>query len=1657
MAPASTLIDGRYRVERELGRGGMGRVVLVREDLATSGPPRGPCACKILERDALVQAFLAEAELLARLSHPGFVRAHRLGTDEAGRRYALLSACDGPSLQDAPDADPVAVGAALLRALDHLHRLGFVHGDVAPANVLRAAPPASEFVLVDLGASGPAGSRAGATSGVLAFVAPERLEGGPLSPASDLWATGALLFRLAHGRHPFPGYPQQPLSADARPDRAHRPPHPLDPLLDRLLDVRPEERPPSAAAALVQLEALSGIPAPLVPPSDLAARLAQPTFVDVGRVLADLSARVAEADRLGRGLVELVRGGDGSGKSRLLAELGSRLAARGLRPVEVAPVPGDAPGGLIQRLLGRLGAKPYPAAEGPPRPVAMAQAVASAARAARVRPVLLVDDLHLADALSRQALEALDRATAAVPDRQARLLLVAATRDPSGGLPPWRAEDVELLLQALFPGRRVGGRVSAPLAEAARGNPGALTELLTHLSRQGVLEVDAAAVRLTGPVEAALPSLDDRARARLAATPPELRRELSLLAWTRRPLPAALLGGMTDALIEAGLAVALPDVLESPRVTTASTAIAAIAREALDPTRAHRELAARWRRAAGPDAPEALWHALEAGDPGAPERAEAALAGLTAEQRLPLLEALVARGGPGPEAAMAGAQVAADRGRFDLAEALLERALSGADDPVVASRVLTRRGALLARQSRHAAAIEAFRAAELRGAGELGPGDAAEIGAGIARSAVLSGDLDEAHRCANEAMALTHDPALRGRLGYTMGLAAWFRGELDAAQTRLEAALVDIRRAEDGVEEAAVVTALGLVAHRRGQLDAAVAHYEAALRLGERAGDDARVLTALQNLGVVHHERGVWPEALDTYREALALAEGLGQTGRVIQLAGNLGNLWRFLGELTAAREVLTRGLTLARAEANRHMEAILLTLLGEIALAEERWPLAEELLDQAIAAATGSQSATEEIEARLNLARLRLERQDHGAAKAAADEALALAERIESRGLAVQARALVAAAAHRSVHGDVEHARQQMEAALADLDAVTNPDGRWPVLVEAALLAAALGDEAASAARAAEARRLLQQLEDAVPAKHRSAFRQLRERRNAWRILSTLTRPASEAAVPAAVDGRWERLLEINKRLNTEYDVRRLLEYIMDSAILLTGAERGFLLLASDTDTDGDLDVHVARNIDRENLRNTRFKISHSIAKRVIETGDPVLTVDAMEDARYREHLSVHDLRLRSVLCLPMRVRGRVIGAIYLDNRFRAAAFGDQDTRFMEAFADQAGIAVSNAQLIEVKEQSQRALEQSQREVEALNRKLASQLEARTRELEDTHKVVVRQQRQLEARHTYGSIIGSSRSLRSVFAVMDRLLDNNIPVLIEGESGTGKELVARAIHFNGARRDRPFVAVNCGAIPANLLETELFGHVRGAFTGATSDKKGLFEAAHGGTLLLDELGELPLEMQVKLLRVLQNGEIKKVGATADIRVDVRIVAATNRRLEEEVAHGRFREDLYYRLSVVPIQLPPLRDRRDDIPELVQHFLQLNQASGLSRVSGVTPTAMALLQGYHWPGNIRQLEMVLKNASLFAEGDALQPADFHSFPDIVGAPQRGPSSTSLSGRTLADIERDAIIQALEDTRGNKKRAAEQLGIDRRTLYNKLRAYNIVIERELTVT
>ena len=314
--------------------------------------------------------------------------------------------------------------------------------------------------------------------------------------------------------------------------------------------------------------------------------------------------------------------------------------------------------------------------------------------------------------------------------------------------------------------------------------------------------------------------------------------------------------------------------------------------------------------------------------------------------------------------------------------------------------------------------------------------------------------------------------------------------------------------------------------------------------------------------------------------------------------------------------------------------------------------------------------------------------------------------------------------------------------------------------------------------------------------------------------------------------------------------------------------------------------------------------------------------------------------------------------------------------------------------------------------------------------------------EKQLEERYRFENIIGSSRRMREIFQTITQVAPTRAPVLITGESGTGKELVARAIHRRSDRKDKPFVVIHCGALVSTLLESELFGHEKGAFTGAIESKPGRFELANGGTVFLDEISEIEPSVQVKLLRVLQEQEFERVGGIKTIKVDVRIVSATNVNLEERVKEGKFREDLYYRLKVISIHLPPLRERKEDIPLMVNAFIKEANTLNKKNIRGITSRALSLLMNYHWPGNVRELKNVIESMVILARKDILTVNDV---PPYIREPEIQEDILKIKlGTPWKEIERELIFAALQKSKGNKKKAAEILGLSRRTLYRKLK-------------
>ncbi len=475
-----------------------------------------------------------------------------------------------------------------------------------------------------------------------------------------------------------------------------------------------------------------------------------------------------------------------------------------------------------------------------------------------------------------------------------------------------------------------------------------------------------------------------------------------------------------------------------------------------------------------------------------------------------------------------------------------------------------------------------------------------------------------------------------------------------------------------------------------------------------------------------------------------------------------------------------------------------------------------------------------------------------------------------------------------------------------------------------------------------------------------------------------------------------YRLLHEFSQKMLTEYELPSLINSLMDAVIAITQAEKGFLILSE----NDEFKVKVARNMHEEDVSSAVAQVSDAVVARVVKERKPLIVNDALNDADFNSSQSIINLNLCSVLCVPLLDRGSLIGLIYVGNTSITKIFTDQHLELITVFAAQASLIIANAIMIN--------------ELKLDNIELSRKLTEKR----------------------FGSIIGACDAIKDVFRTVERVAPTSVNVLIVGETGTGKELIAHEIHARSPRAKGPFITLNCGAIPENLLESELFGHVKGAFTGATHNREGSFKAAHTGTIFLDEIGEMPINLQVKLLRVLQEHTITPVGATHPEKIDIRVVAATNKDLELAIRNNEFREDLFYRLNVVMLQLPPLRHRGDDVVVIAQFLIKKICDEFNLPLKQLGADAVIALKKYDWPGNIRQLENRLKKAIVLADRSVLKPEDLDLLPEVL-----------RDIVPLADAKEQFahryILEVLERNNGNRAQTARELEVDPRTIFRYL--------------
>ena len=913
----------------------------------------------------------------------------------------------------------------------------------------------------------------------------------------------------------------------------------------------------------------------------------------------------------------------------------------------------------------------------------------------------------------------------------------------------------------------------------------------------------------------------------------------------------------------------------------------------------------------------------------------------------------------------------------------------------------------------------------------------AEMGGWRAQLHLSLGQFDQALTAARAGLAFNPSGAARTHLNVMAAAPLALRGDPDGLERLAEIApAVESDDAAPAILRARLhaYRAIGLT--RTGALDAATDAYLRALEHIEAAGLAAELPTYLLNVGTAYHRQGRLGLAREYYVRGIRSSQSSTRASTRALLHANQANVDVALGRFGEARESVARALALAQQHDLRSIEAMCRSVAADVYLAS----------GDAQAAATAYESILDD------------------------DDRLGLKPNQRTEVLLALAEAALHSGLKTSAVGHLDAARRNIETAgLADLEdhhGILRARLRW---IEGGTVGVMGGVELfrrhlLAAAKAGNHRLVLRQAphllrvltkegltdlerevaETVDTARNAVAMGLGRELRREFFANLPESRRPSEPPLQVDVASRapdtvsvepFYRMLSLNEIILQARELSHMLPDALEIAMSLSHAERGFILLR-DTNTGrfGDYHVEASRDVDGAEIPSPHLELSLTIAEEAARTGRTVVTLNARDDDRFSSALSVVDLDLTSVLCVPIRDASGVLGALYLDHRFHPGVFGAEVPRMMEAFGHQLALAITNARRVTELESARAQLSDLLQERDAMLHGLQARVTALTDEM---------QRRDVDGtlRGVFPEIAFGSRAMERVLDNVRRVARGDIPVVVTGESGVGKELIARAIHSASPRSGAPFVAVNCGAISETLFESEMFGHIKGAFTGADYERQGLFSTADGGTIFLDEIGEMPLSMQVKLLRVLQERQIRRVGESAPRAVNIRIVAATNRSLLDMVQDGTFRQDLYYRLAAFVIEVPALRDRREDIPLIAQSLLaRVSEES--DRQLRLTAAAARLLARCEWAGNVRELENTLRTASVMAESEEITDADIAPFVRLAGEGANTARTAPRKGRR-AKATRADVVDALRRASDDRVKAAQLLGVSERTLYRYL--------------
>lgn len=1646
------VIGGRYELVARLGQGGQARVFEVNDRM--SGHER--CALKLIgpmADQAALPAIQGEFRLLSLLSHRGLPRVRDFEVDKAvGTAYLAMDLVEGkPFLEALKGRRIVEIAAAMAELLDvlsHLHRAGVVHRDISSANVLVEI---SETIgirpavfLVDLGLAQSMTAGKQPAAGKINYLAPELIQGSPASARTDLYAVGVLGYLALAGRLPWPDSLLADDTGDSEPlklsqvlpeiDRG------LEQILSKLVRRDPGQRCDDAASARDELlncallRRAAWFKARSVE-SPLVGRQSELDTLEHWRTAADSTPGIAVLADVGVGKSRLLRAAAGSALSagsRVLwlswrGAVGSGLSqlGQGLNAFATGLPDQEPAREAILQLARQLSAQDLSSTT----LVDLESGADALASACGSRGLLLIcDDLHDAEAALLDLLSSWLRRW-----RQTPVRLLMASRTPVRGVAldvMLRSAEVEgnaraLLLPALD--QRASQQLIASQSDSARAALWA--QRLFELTGGNPLFLE---LVLEETVESEIGAEHGRMPSSIDAAARELVARLSGPArlWSEVVSVAEGACSQEEVLHLSGVAATEEELAVSSTVLTCKDGridfrhpfLRRVQREQLT-SQQRQAWHATWVEHCRGDETRLQEHALhlvgaKAGPSAVPVWIEAAT---QLEHRwehrraIPLLEACI--------------------------EALAD------DDPV--------RLTLLARLERACHRVRdeqrSLQVCQQWAAAARAMGDLAAEAKAIAMAAVRHrerGELNQARALARQADSLAAKSGSREVQSLTakiLGSVLWMGWEHKQALQQFERVLEYVDERDDPRAAALSYHDAAFVLHIEGQRQRAFDLLDRAKTLFRTAGDDAWELAVDNNLAFLMASTGDIEAADHVLSEVIArfatMTHGLPVEAFLESRAYLLWRLGKYEALLDVCDALITEATRFSRSEpriVGLLFRAEALREMDDRASARRHVRLAVELAE-ALAAPRqmafarlakardlredGQVAAAEELAtaiyaSAITIPRLRvaalaaIEQAECALARAAPREALAFLEQAESALVVPREDGSWRRVQLLRVRAHARFADGQRTPAFADLEeglGLARIQGcaadHLSLLRLASRAYADAGDSSRAAAALAEGAETLGRLASTIanPTLH-AQFLGRPDHAATLAAAQRMSGSSDQSTSRRAASNSIRGLIDVGRRAAAGEAIEPLLSRIVALAVESSGMERGALVLRSKENDE--LRVAAAIGLENETTADA-LRLSQHVLDRV-KGGRAVVVRDARLDPELVDAPSVVLLGIRSVVCLPLRVGEEVHGAIYLDTRSTEAVWGDQDLGFLDALAAQATLAIEYAQLVE----------KIRAECD-LWRSAALPLDG------------------------LGEMLGGSAAMAGVFALIKKVAPSHLSVVICGESGTGKELAAKAIHALSSRADRPFVAENVATLHESLAESSLFGHVRGAFTGAHESRRGLFAQADGGTLFLDEIADLQPSLQAKLLRVLQEGEFTPLGAAESVRVDVRVVVATQRDLGELVAEGRFRGDLFYRLNGVTLNLPPLRDRPEEIPRLIRHFLQIH---GGSNPPEFAPEVISRLVAFSWPGNVRELENTVHRLILLADSGRVDSFVLALDPLFASVARRAAWQELRLG---SDEERAKQIRnVLEICKGDRSAAARMLNVARATFYRWLKKLGI---------